>query len=579
MLPAPPSPRLDRLATALVFGLVAKLYWMSHQTGGLYAPVEPTLFAWGRNLALGLLCHGALAVLLLALVHRAPAPRRSAVLVHLTLAGLAYLDLCFARYHGLHLSFSQASLLREGLAAWDTLLGFVRPQDRWLLVDLPLLLVAAVLPAGAARELAPRRPTLGLLKGSGVLLLGATLHLAWRCAGPDVLARPYNRRLGFPVAWMADALMALRAHRHYDLPGRPASLLADSRQGPAAPRRPTLLLLQVESLEAGAPEWRIDGQLVMPYLARLTRAGVYFPQTLCTRMRGMSFDADVAVLGGFHPPPTSDPYAYRFDRAPYLAGILGRVGYRAVTFYNYVPEFYRCQENHRALGIPRVRSIRDHVWSTRLPRLAAQGPGDREFLGWVGEALAAGPRRTLALVKTISSHGPFDGLVDEAEVVATIGHPFPVDHPLRGYAAALRYVDRSLEAFLAPLQPRIRRGELVVALYGDHGAGMGIAARPTPGLRPDEQARRVVPLLLLGTGRPAARRRQLACLLDLPVTLCRLVGAPFFSGELSGRDLLGDLEGPLVTPEGVFQGGRRRAPTPDQQALLEYGYGKLGAPR
>lgn len=575
---------LDGPAAVILAALALKLSLM-RAADGIYAPLATTTAALVRNGLVTVVSHVALFLLLAGLVALvaggALAARRSAVALHLAILAPAYLDLCYARFHGLHLSLSQGSLALEGLRSLTTLASFSRPPDLLLLLDLPLLALALL--AGSRPfplVTSPRRSLRLVVKASAVFFLGIILYLEVRHPGPDVLARPYNRRYTYPVMWLLDALTSLHRTRAWPaIPPPPQGLVSPA---PPRPEHPDVMLLQLESVGAGAPEWELRGRPVMPFLRHLTTRGLFARNGVSTRMHGMSFDADLGALTGFHPPPTSDPYAYRFGGGPLFPDLLRRAGFLTATWDNYVPEFFNAERNHRRLGISSFRSIRDRSWATDVDKVSVHCPGDQEFFSWVRERYRAEPSRRprFWLVKNTTSHGPWNGLQDEPEVVRVIGRPFPGDDVTTGYACAMRYVDCALGDLLAPLLPLVDEGRLVVALYGDHGPSLDLGLPPVPGLPRDESARRHVPVVVLGLPEAPRRIDGPVGLADLAPTLARTLGLPFARGDIGGRDLChpGPLP-PLVTADIVYEGGAVRPLTAEEETLMRFGYGRLGAPR
>ncbi len=580
---------IDRLSLLIYASLVIKLYSMrvadvAHDPGRTFY-VDAKLFV------VGVASHVFLAVGLISicsLISRSRTTNRVlAVAVHVALLALAYLDFISARYQGFHISYIQLAYAAEGWNALPTLISFVDEKDLLLLADLPIIMMLARQHMFAEPPFCVR-PTavlFAIFVAAGYNLLHVTV-VGLREEDPfrwhtHTASLPYtSRKFTYPVRWGLNVLFyTMLPDRQYGPPTTVPDGLPEPPDTVAEGPRPHLLLIQVESLAGGAFEWDFNGQAVMPFMRSLISRGVYFPNALTTRMTGGSFDADVAVLTGFHPPPTSNAYGYRFEKPPYFPHLLRRAGYATYTYDNHVPEFMKSEANHQALGIGRFYSIRDREWETRSGRIMVTGPGDREFLGWVRDRVLVAEGPGFFFVRTVTSHGPYLGFGDEPEIRNTIGHPFDGDPVLAGYAAALRYVDVSLQEMFRPLWPMIDRGELIVVVYGDHGAGVPIRSDGLPGLTRDDSARQNVPLLILGSELSPAVRKEMVSLQDIPLTLASLLHLTFAKGDLGGRNLLGpDRLSPLVTPSQVFEPSGPRPPSPDESELLLYGYQKLGAP-
>lgn len=582
--------RADGVACAIYLALVVKLYLMSFADdasllpqGGTAWPLKSLLVHWASHVAL-LLVLTALPALWIAAPDR---QRRTALLIHAVVAALAYFDLLLARYQGFHFYYVQFHLVGEGWSSITTLFSFARAGDLAFLLDLPIIALVWIAAAGTSPALVlDRRLVLALPAVAGAFMAAHVVAIAGRESNPwrwqlDMAASPLAaRKLTYPLRWLLNgAFLAMLHPDHHPPPGAPPPGLPPGQPARGG-WRPHLLLVQVESMTGGAPDWSIGGAPVMPFVRRLAADGIYFPNGLTTRMSGGSFDADIGVLTGFHPPATSDPYGYAFHAPPYLPHLLERVGYATATYDNHIPEFMNSAANHEALGIRRFFSIRDAEWRTRVERLGVAGPGDREFLAWVAGRVLEAERPGLFFVRTNTSHGPFAGIEREPEIRDTIATTFEGDAVTAGYAAAMRYVDIALEGMIEPLGPLLESGRLIVVIYGDHGSGVAIRDDGLPGLSRADFLLKNVPIVIVGAGVPPAVRPEPVSLQDLAVTLARLIGIGFEAGDLGGRDLLagGDLPG-LVTPFAVFAAGRAHPPEAGEQDLIRYGYEKLGAPR
>jgi phosphoglycerol transferase MdoB-like AlkP superfamily enzyme len=579
---------LDPVALAIVVSLVIKLYFLRVE------PIPSYLRDLGNLIEaviVGAVSHMALALGLCGFVALAGrsriAQRLLAVVLHTAILLLACLDFLMVRYQGSHVSYVQFDLAGEAVSAIGTLTSFAHLTDAWLLLDLPIL--AILFWARYSRARAISVPAFAPAAGIGVFLAWSAFHftvvglqqdrfLYWHT---DKTSLPHtSHKFTYPVRWAINAIVYLNmpreayAHVSEPPPGLPTP---PSVIGTASPH---VLLIQAESLSGGALEWDYAGQPVMPYLRELAAQGIYFPNALTTKMAGGSFDADVGVLTGFHPPQSSNPYAYRFGHPPYLPEIMRSRGYSSATFDAYEAAFMRSADNHAALGIGAFHSAREREWRTSLRTLGRSAQGDREFLAWVRDRLLAAGEPQLLFVRTLSGHGPYLGREREPEIMAAIGSPFAVgtEPLLRGFAATLRYTDVAFQEMLEPLAPLIRSGRLLVVLYGDHGAGIEIR-EPIAGFSTTETAQKNVPLLLLGTGQAPREHADLVSLQDVPATIVRMLGIPFAYGDLAGRDILGPRPlPPLVTPWAVLGDGSRREPKARELAILRYGYGRLGAP-
>ena len=554
---------IDGAYGLIITSLIVKLYWLQPDLG-LFSPAEKVFAVFIRNRMTALCCHLVFGLFLLSLTSLIFRTRNTrlvvAVLLQLVLIPLAYIDLTYARFQGSFISSSQLSLWREGVSSFGTLRSYVARSDLLLLADLPIALAAYYLAYTVRCLRTKRRKVLLTAFLSGFCLFGLSLHLWFKCSSPDVLARPYNRRFTSPMIWLINGIRHTLPCERYALPDIVPDELTYIESEKT--RRLQVVFLQVESLQAGVIEWVYQGQRVMPFLYGLSQKYPYSSSAISPRRAGVSFDADIAVLTGFQPPETSDPYSYGFGNPPYFPHLLSRRGYETVTWDNYLPEFYRGKKNHDLLGIRTYHSLRDRKWTTSLPRLSANCPGDNEFLRAAAQDIVHTSTPTFFHVKTLSSHGPWNGLGEQVEVINLVGRPFGKGKDvLDGYAAIMRYMDRSIEAFFNELKPLLEKNELLLALFGDHGAGLPI---PTPTVRTmtvKEVREKCVPLLLIGFDSTSLDGP--VALSNLPATVASQIQLPYTKGDLGGRNL--------------FDSAAEKAS--DDALILAYGFGKLGAPK
>jgi len=393
------------------------------------------------------------------------------------------------------------------------------------------------------------------------------------------LSRSYNRRkLTYPGAWLVNAGMALFPRQRWPLQEPPPGL-PYYRPLPDVPARlPHIVIVQVESLAGGAVEWSIDGEIVMPFLHELAARSVYFPNALSPVGLGGSFDADIGVMTGFNPAPEMTAYGYSFPGRPFFPGILRRAGYTTSVWANYVGEFFNSRNNHKALGIEDYLETRSFDWKTRIPKCRMNAAGDREFLSTLRERILRDGPPQFYFAATTTSHQPYAENLAIPEIRMTTGLPFASAQDQRAYAITLRYVDIALREMFDPLLPLLDAQRVVAVVYGDHTPGFSVRFDRPRGMVPSDFEKINVPLLFIGTGLPARQRADFVGITDVACTLCCRLGVRFSYGELGGRNVLvDDVHDPFITARGTYVDGKFRESHKRESAILEYGYGKLGA--
>lgn len=392
----------------------------------------------------------------------------------------------------------------------------------WLLADLPALALALRL----RRDPAPRR--VGAIAGAALAgLLAALTAWAWlrlpaHEADPERI-HPVSElvaQVGPLPVQLADLA---RGAGPDPATGPPVDIVA------RGPRR-DVLLIQVESLDAGALDWRLaDGEPALPRLAARAAAGTHWPLCLAYHGPGGSSDGEFAVVNGCEPTWTAPVFnrrGYAFPHA--LPRLLSAQGWDAVMMlglYGHYFDYRRIQPRvgYRWLGLEELGVVQHE---------GEFGARDGEFVDAVIARLDALPQPSLVHVTTMSGHIPWRQWRNLPECA---GPALAAAGVADDYARTLRYVDRHLDrlidAFLA------RRPDGLVALFGDHSALIDAPAYASPAGRRDGVQWEFVPVVILGRGVPARRAALAGGQLDLQRTLLAAAG---WTGRVPswGMDLL-----------------------------------------
>lgn len=410
----------------------------------------------------------------------------------------------------------------------------------WLLADLPALVVLH------RRRQAPLPRRNGLLAAAALAILLAAL-VAWAWA--RLPAHEADPERIHPVAELVV--------RTGPLPVQIADLLHGSGPEPAAGQlvdiRPTLpegkrrdiLIIQVESLDAGVLDWRLaDGAPAMPGLARRAAGGTYWPWCLAYHGPGGSSDGEFAVVNGCEPTwnaPVINRRGYLFPHA--LPKRLAEQGWTATMMLGLYGGFFdyrRIQPRvgYRWMGLEEL-GVRQ--------RDGEFGARDGDLVDSVLARLDALPQPSLLHVTTMSGHIPWRQWRGIAECA---GPALAAAGTADDYARTLRYVDRHLDRLIGAFLER-RPGGLVV-LFGDHSALIDTDGYTSPSGRRDGVGWEFVPLLILGQGVPARRATLAASQLDVQRTILGAVG---WTGRIPSWGL--DLLDPAALPgQLVFHGHR-----------------------
>jgi len=548
------------------------------------ALLEPTPVSYWIGLSIAILVPvAALAVL----------PRRLRPFVLLavgTLASLVLLaDVVYYRFFGDVWSTPALLAARQTGHVWGSVGSLFTAGLLWLVVDLPFAGWAAVRAALARWRLSPRGRVL-----AAVLALVTVVTTGGDLAVPKVLAaapldqmfraRSIVEQLG-PFGFHAyDTFTFMRST--WLRPPATAAQVEDAAAwfrdraplragGPSfgIARGRNLIVVQVESLQDFAVDFRVGGQDVMPHLRRWTDDALRFTTVTDETSEGRTSDAEFATLTSLLPLPHG-AVAFRFPANRYVAlpRMLVDHGYATLSAVPFEPGFWNRQVMHPAYGFQETLFESDF----RMTEQIGWGLNDRDFLQQMVPRLEDLPKPFAAWMITLSLHHPFTSFPD-AHKTLKLG---ALEHTSFGnYLHTMHFFDQALEEFRAALARDRLLDDSVLMVFGDHDAGFARdpALSRTIGIGSDDVAWTLndrVPLFIrvppvdLGGEVVAARRgadapgfaperpppgiRALAAgQTDVAPTLLALLGIDASPLPFVGRNLLGAPgDGPVPRPYG-----------------------------
>ena len=234
-----------------------------------------------------------------------------------------------------------------------------------------------------------------------------------------------------------------------------------------------LILIQVESLSNFVIGLHIDGVEVTPNLNQMALAGSYFNQFYTTVGIGNTADAEFSVMTGLYPDGNHVTiYEYENSTFDTLAKAFTRSGYHTFSIHGNDSAFYMRGTTHLDMyGFDTHYGMENLEANTGLVH---QWINDYDLLMATIDKMKATPAADFAFPITISCHTPF--LSDPVIQAKCEELGFAVDgiedDVFRGYLEHMFYVDWAIGEFLLALKTADLPEETIVALYGDHGAGI-----------------------------------------------------------------------------------------------------------
>ncbi len=317
-----------------------------------------------------------------------------------------------------------------------------------------------------------------------------------------------------------------------------------------------LVVIQVESLQAPMVDLRINGQAVMPNLARLQAEGISFAQVFDQTDEGRTSDAEWLGLASLL--PEQHGAAAFIDAADHLVGmpqVLASSGYRTMSAVAFAPSFWNRRVMHPRYGFLSSAFAADFAPGERI----GWGLNDRDFLLQMVPKFSGTSSPFAAWLITQSLHYPFESFPDRHKKLK-VGEWR--DTPFGNYIHGLQYFDQSLGEFFVALK---RAGELartMVVVTGDHSAGfpwtpeLAHAFGFGNNLLNWNLADRV-PLVIHMPGGSAQRIEVPIGQVDLAPTVLNLLGIDAAGLPYVGRNLLGSPgDEPVVRRNGSWVDAR-----------------------
>ncbi len=471
---------------------------------------------------------------------------------------VVFADLLYQRFFGDILSMaallSARQLGRVGASIWDLTLV----SDLWLWAQLlPGGALAWVVTRVCATTERPRRRAIavgllvlicaGVAIGAGVVRSESgvakqvfrNVYLARDIGVVNFhvydLARHLTRRLATPAVSdeEIDDLVAWFWER--------APTRAGVGQWFGAARGANLLMIQAESLQGFVIGLEVHGQQVTPFLNRWADRSLLFTNVTDQTAQGRSSDSELVTQVSLLPPSRgAAAFLYPMNRFTGLAGVLQEHGYHTLSAVPFDGGFWNRQLTHPAYGYRESQFAVDFNAGESI----GWGLNDRAFLGQMVPRLVDLEQPFCVWLLTLSLHHPFSDFPEHHKVLDVAGWEGTA---FGNYLHTINFFDRALEELIVGLEVAGLADHTVVALWGDHDAGLDWQPELAriAGRRHDAAGwylSQRVPLMIRipGEGELIGERILAAGHQDVAPTLLALLGIDASVYAFVGRNLLGD---------------------------------------
>ncbi|WP_459501636.1 LTA synthase family protein [Bacillus sp. C1] len=227
-----------------------------------------------------------------------------------------------------------------------------------------------------------------------------------------------------------------------------------------------LILIQAESLQNFVIDLTIDDQEITPNLNRLKKESVYFPNFFDQTDQGRTSDGEFTTLVSMHPSRFNGSIYFNFADNTFegLPLILGEHGYSTLSAHGYEGDFWNRAFMHRSLGFQKslfasnLKSGENIGW----------GLSDMDFLNQMGDTLPNLKQPFFSFLISLTNHHPFELPPEHREL--QLGD---LEDSLMGnYLHSAHYFDKALGAFIDTLKEKGLYDSSLIAIYGDHDAGL-----------------------------------------------------------------------------------------------------------
>ena len=303
---------------------------------------------------------------------------------------------------------------------------------------------------------------------------------------------------------------------------------------PGRTAKKSVLLIQVEALDANVMFAEHGGSPVMPFLRSLAGAGGYIPHMMSYHLGGGTSDAEFTALTSMQ--PLADYAAFNLPDYRYpnsMPRSFNEVGYRVEAFHGNVGRYWNRRSVFVAMGF-------DEYWSLDKAGYPESGWGakDDDVFDFVAGRMDQSSVPFFFLVLTMSSHGPYRNAPQYHVDSRFDDLPAGIE---RNYLLAMSYVDSALRRFFDRTGDRL--DDVIMVIYGDHSEYYvpdDEYSFPRSAVRDGPRRLEFVPCVILGAGKDSVTGTDGATLADLAPTVLAASGIPYRIRSI-GTDLMNGL--------------------------------------
>ncbi|NIU88860.1 MAG: sulfatase-like hydrolase/transferase [Nitrosopumilaceae archaeon] len=229
-----------------------------------------------------------------------------------------------------------------------------------------------------------------------------------------------------------------------------------------------VVIVQIESLEKQAVDYRINGKLVMPFLHKFKSRSVYFTNFFAQHSGGASTDADLGMLASLLPLRNQvGLFSADYSRIATVVEVLKEKSYKSFAMNPIDGQFFNKNSSYPRVGLDKFYDE---------PYYSDQAKGwyskDRDFYEQSMDIIKKQSSPFFAYIINIQSHGPFKNYYDSTKDNFDLKNS-GLSNLQIDYLMSMNEIDRALEYLYSTLKDTGLMDNTMLLIYGDH-AGRAI---------------------------------------------------------------------------------------------------------
>lgn len=228
-----------------------------------------------------------------------------------------------------------------------------------------------------------------------------------------------------------------------------------------------LIVIMEESLQDFVINYKVNGKEVTPNLNKLINESIYFENFYDQTAQGRTSDGELTSLTSLHPLKSgSVSFQYPGNDFDSLPKILQMNEYETFSAHPNRGDFWNRKVTHRNYGFESSMFKEDFSPGEQI----GWGLSDEEFFKQASERMTGLQEPFFSYLITLSNHHPYDSIPEKYKRL----NLKDMEGSLLGnYLQSVSYVDYAIGKFIKDLKDEGIYKDTIIAIYGDHDAGIG----------------------------------------------------------------------------------------------------------